>query len=191
MAMDWEHVRGVAVQQYGAVEALLRRRSLTPRVRERAEMVKATALGYLPAAIATWSGRSAGTVQRWLARFAAGGLAALADAPRPGRPPKADATYLAELEAALAVRPSTLGLPFDVWTSERLSAYLAERTGVRLAPGWLRAVLARRDFVSGRPKHTLRHLRDPAEVAACEAALAAGGENGGGGAGAVRAASRG
>jgi hypothetical protein len=95
------------------------------------------------------------------------------------------------LDAALAVRPSALGLPFDVWTAQRLSAYLAERTGVRLAPGWLRAVLARRDWVCGRPKHTLRHRRDPAEVAACEAALAAAGENGGRGAGAVRAAPRG
>jgi transposase len=116
------------------------------------------------------------------------GLAALADAPRPGRPPKADAAYLAELEAALASGPRALGLEFDVWTAGRLSAHLAERTGVRLAAGWLRAVLARRDFVCGRPKHTLRHRREPAEVAACEAALAAVGENGGRGAAAVRAA---
>jgi hypothetical protein len=33
--------------------------------------------------------------------------------------------------------------------------------------------LAQRDWVSGRPKLSVRHLRQPAEVAACEAALAA------------------
>ena len=68
-----------------------------------------------------------------------------------------------------------------MWTSPRLSAYLAEQTGVRLAPGWLRAILARRRFACGRPKHTLAHLQDPACEAACEAALAEVGGKGGGG----------
>ena len=84
--------------------------------------------------------------------------------------------------------PRTLGLPFDVWTSRRLSAYLAEQTGVRLAPGWLRVLLHRQRFACGRPKHTLDHLQDPAEVAACEDALRAAGEKGAPGAGAVRVA---
>lgn len=169
----------VAAEQRAAVERALRRRELAPRVRERLEMVKAAALGQDLAAIAAWSGRTERTVRRWLRRFAAGGLAALADAPRAGRPPAADAAYLRALEAAADTPPPALGLPFDVWTSGRLSAYLAERTGVRIAPGWLRALLARRRFACGRPKHTLDHLQDPAEVAACEAALAAAGGKGG------------
>jgi hypothetical protein len=49
---------------------------------------------------------------------------------------------------------------------------------VRIAPGWLRALLGRRGFVSGRPKHTLKHLQDAAEVAACKAELEAAGEKG-------------
>jgi hypothetical protein len=81
-----------------------------------------------------------------------------------------------------------LGLPFDVWTSARLSAYLAETTGVRIAPGWLRALLARRRFACGRPKHTVKHLQDEAEVAACEHELAAAEKKGGAEPGAVRAA---
>ncbi len=43
---------------------------------------------------------------------------------------------------------------------------------MRIAPGWLRALLAQRRFACGPPKHTLGHLRDPEEVAACEAELA-------------------
>jgi transposase len=168
-------------------EARLRRRELPPRVRERLEMVKAAALGQEVAAIARWVGRSPPTVRLWLRRFRAGGVAALADAPRAGRPVKADATYLQALEATVETAPPSLGLPFDVWTSGRLSAYLAGATGVRIAPGWLRALLARRDFVCGRPKHTLKHLQDPAEVAACRAELAEAGEKGGGRAGPVRA----
>ena len=175
-----------ATEVRAAVEAALRRRDLAPRVRERLEMVKARARGSELPGIAAWSGRSVRTVRRWLRRFDEGGVAALADAPRAGRPAKADAAYLRTLEATVETAPPTLGLPFDVWTSDRLSAHLGRTTGVRIAPGWLRALLARRDFVCGRPKHTLKHLQDPAEVAACQAELAAAGEKGGGRAGPLR-----
>ena len=178
----------VTAEQRTAVEAALRRRDLLPRVRERLEMVKAAALGQDVATITRWSGRTERTVRRWLRRFAEGGVAALADAPRPGRPAVADAAYLQALEEAVDTAPPALGLPFDVWTSPRLSAYLAERAGVRIAPGWLRALLARRRFACGLPKHTLGHLQDADEVAACERKLAAAGEKGGGGAGALRTA---
>jgi transposase len=171
-----------------AVEALLRQRDLPPRWRERLEMVKAAWLGADVVAIARWSGRSVRTVRRWLAAFREGGAAALAGAPIPGRPPKADAAYLAALEAAVDTPPRTLGLPFDGWTSARLSAYLREQTGVEIAPGWLRMVLRQQRFACGRPKHTLVHLQDRAEVAACVDALQAAGEKGAAGAGAVRVA---
>jgi winged helix-turn-helix protein len=85
--------------------------------------------------------------------------------------------------------PPALGLPFDVWTSARLSAYLAETTGVRIAPSWLRSLLGQQDFVCGRPKHDLGHLQDPAAVAACEAELAAAEKKGGRCTGDIRVAS--
>jgi transposase len=162
-----------SVADRAAVEALLRRGDLAPRVRERAEMVKAAVLGQEVGWIAAWTGRSEQTVRFWLRRYRCGGLAALADAPRCGRPAKADAAYLAALERAADTPPRALGLAFDVWTAARLSAYLAAATGVVVAPGWLRTLLGRRDFVCGRPKHTLRHLRDPAAEAASRAELAA------------------
>ena len=105
-----------------AVEAALWRRDLAPRVRERLEMVKGVMLGQSLAAVARWSGRSERTVTRWLAAFAAGGVPVLADAPRGGRPPKADAGYREALEQAVATLPRELGLLFDTWTSDRLSA---------------------------------------------------------------------
>jgi transposase len=178
----------VTDEERTAVEEALRRRALAPRARERLEMVKAAALGHDLEQIAAWSGRTPATVRHWLERFRSGGISALADAPRQGRPAKADAAYLTALATAVATPPRTLGLPFDVWSSRRLSAYLAEMMGVRIAPGWLRVLLHRQRFACGRPKHTLTHLQDPAEVATCEAALAAAGEKGGRPSGAVRAA---
>ncbi len=162
------------------IQTMLRQRELPPRVRERVEMVKAADQGQSLATIAAWSGRSVATVRRWLTHFGEGGIAALADAPRSGRPVKADATYLTALEQAVDTMPSDLGLPFDVWTSGRLGAYLAEQTGVTVSAGWLRALLAQRRFSCGRPKHTLGHLQDPAAVHACEAELAQVGGKGGG-----------
>jgi transposase len=169
----------VTEEQRRSVEALLRRPDLAPRQRERLEMVKAVSLGQEMATIVQWSGRTARTVQHWLQRFATGGAAALCDAPRSGRPVQADAAYLHALDAALATTPATLGLPYDVWTSARLSAYLADRTGVRIAPSWLRTLLKRRDYVHGRPKHTLTHLQDPVATVACAEQLAAVDKKGG------------
>jgi transposase len=169
----------VTAEERAAVEALLRRTDLAPRVRERLEMVKARALGHDWEEIAAWSGRSVRRVRHGVGRFRDHGAAGVADAPRAGRPVKADAAYLRALEVAVETPPPRLGLPFDVWTSERLSAYLARTTGVWIAPGWLRVLLARRDFVCGRPKHTLRHLQDADAVATCRAELAAVGEKGG------------
>lgn len=81
----------ITVEQRAEIEAALRRTDLMRRVRERLEMVKAAALGDDVERIARWSGRSVETVTHWLDRFAAGGAAALVDAPRTGRPVRADA----------------------------------------------------------------------------------------------------
>ena len=178
----------ITLKQREDVERQLRRTDLTRRMRERLEMVKAAALGDDLERIARWSGRSVARVEHWLARFAAGGVGALADAPRSGRPVQADAAYLAAMDTALETGPSALGLVFDVWTSERLSAYLEQQTGVHICPGWLRVLLGQRGWVCGRPKHTLKHLQDPAAVAASRAELAAVGEKDTHRAGALRAA---
>jgi transposase len=176
----------VTAEQRWEVEEWLRRRDLAPRVRERLEMVKGVALGQGLAQVGAWSGRSERTVRRWVGRFLSDGVAGLADAPRGGRPQRADGAYRAALETAVETPPRALELPFDVWTSARLSAYLAETTGVRIAPGWVRALLARQRFVAGRPKHTLKHLQDAAELAACERELAAAEKKGRAGARPVR-----
>lgn len=188
MIADPEASIAVTAEERAAVEAALRRRDLTPRRRERLEMVKAAALGQELEGIARWSGRTPETVRHWLGRFRGGGIAALADAPRRGRPPKADAAYLAALAAAVESAPRALGLPFDVWTSGRLSAHLTAQTGTHIAPGWLRVLLHRERFACGRPKHTLVHLQDPQEVAACQDALRVAGGKGGGPSRALRTA---
>src|SRR6478672_13509394 len=93
------------------VDRWLRRRDLAPRLRERLEMVKAVALGQDLPTIARWSGRTERTLRRWLGRYAAGGVAALADAPRSGRPIAADAAYRQAAEARWGGRRAPWGCP--------------------------------------------------------------------------------
>ena len=169
MTLGTELTGPIDLAQRATIEALLHERELAPRVRERLEMVKGAALGWDVAAIAGWCGRTEATV------------------PRAGRPRQADDAYLAALEAAVETDPRTLGQGFDVWTSARLSAHLAETTGTRVAPGWLRVLLHRQRFASGRPKHSVAHLQDDAEVAACEERLRVAGGKGAGRSGPVRA----
>src|SRR4051794_41660303 len=69
------------------LRATLRREDLSPRVRERLEMVKAADLGHDLGQITAWSGRTPRTVRRWLGAFASGGGGGRADAPPPGGPP--------------------------------------------------------------------------------------------------------
>ncbi len=183
-----EPLARVARESRDTVEVALRRRDLAPRVRARLEMVKCLALGQSLAEVVRWSGRGERTVVRWVRAFVTGGLVALADAPRSGRPVRADEAYLAALERVVETPPRTLGLLFDAWTSPRLSAYLAETTGIRIAPGWVRALLARQRFRVGRPKHTLGHLQDPVARAVCEEVLQAVGGKGARGRWGVRAA---
>ncbi len=144
-----EPIINVTAEQRVQVEAALRQRDLPPRVRERLEMVKAASPRHDLETIVSWSGRTPRTVRRWLERFTRGGIAALADALRSGRPARATAAYQAALAAAAETSPRELGLAFDVWTSARLSAYLAETTGVRIAPGWVRALLSEQRFRCG------------------------------------------
>jgi transposase len=173
-------VRGViSPREWARVERLLTERTRSPRLRERLEMVKAAYQDDDLRAIVRWSGRTDETVRRWLRAFGEGGVDALVDAPRAGRPCRADAAYLSALVTAAESAPPSVGLPFDVWTSARLSAYLAEPTGTRIAPGWLRVLLTRQHFACGRSKHSGHHLQDSIELAACRTALQAVGEKGG------------
>jgi transposase len=166
------------------------RRDLAPRVRERLELVKAVGVGPDLPMSARWSGRTEAPGRRWLGRSAVGGGAALADAPRRGRPVVADAADRQAAAAALGTGPRAGGLPVAVWTAARLRADLAATTGVRVAPGWLRAWLSPWGYGCGRPKPPLTQRQDAEAVAACPEEWAAAARKSGAGTGGLRVPSR-
>lgn len=84
----------------------LQRASGSHRVRQRAHAVLLSAKGYSLEQSADVLGVDRDAVSRWLARWERGGVGALADAPKSGRPPKVDAALEAEVVAAASQSPA-------------------------------------------------------------------------------------
>lgn len=87
------------------LRALATRPGHPGRVALRARIVLALAAGAPAPRVAGEVGVSASTVRLWRSRFAAGGVAGLLDAPRPGRPRQSGAAAGPAIAAALARTP--------------------------------------------------------------------------------------
>jgi transposase len=129
-------------------------------VRQRAIAMRLLHLGQSPEAVAQVVMVSANTVWTWHRRYRQGGLRGLQDKARSGRPGKADKGYIAQLEQLLETDPQTVGLPFTIWTINRLRLYLAEQTNILLSYSRFRALLTKLDYRWKQPKHDLAHLQD-------------------------------
>ena len=132
------------------------RASPNARLRIRALMVLLNGeRGMVAAEIGAVVRQDEQTVRRWLARYRAEGLEGLTDAPRPGVPPKVTPEYRARLVVAVRRRPRSLGLPFSLWTGQRLADYLAEQTGLRLSDTSISRFLRAEGIHLSRPQHTI------------------------------------
>jgi transposase len=134
----------------------LYRTTKVPRLRTRAQMVLLSAEQRLKIPqIAAIVRESEATVGRWLKRYLAEGLNGLQDAPRPGRPSEVTEAYRTALLAAVRRRPRSLGLPFSLWTLQRLVDYLAEKTTIRVSDETVRRALKQAGIVLTRPQHKI------------------------------------
>jgi len=134
----------------------LYRTTKDPRLRTRAQMVLLCAeQSRKVPEIAVIVRESEVTVQRWLRRYLAEGVEGLKDAPRPGRTATVTEAYRAELLTAVRRRPRRLGLPYSLWTLQRLADYLAEKTGLRVSDETVRQTLKKAGIVLSRPQHKI------------------------------------
>jgi len=141
--------------QHNELERLYRT-TKDPRLRTRAQMILLSGeQGLKVPQIAAIVRESEATVLRWLKRYLAEGLEGLKDAPRPGRPSDVTQEYRAALLAAVRQRPRSLGLPFSLWTLQRLGDYLAEHTGIRVSDETVRRALKQAGIVLSRPQHQI------------------------------------
>jgi transposase len=105
-----------------ALERTVRAHSAERRLVERAQIVLAAGEGQPAAEIARRLDCSVSTVKKWRGRYERGGLAALKDAPRPGRPLVHGPEVRARLVALACTRPpeSPQGLRRERWTHREL-----------------------------------------------------------------------
>jgi transposase len=149
------HLPDLTPTQLADLDALYRS-THDVRLRTRAQMVLLAAEQHLTApAIAAIVRVAEETVRRWLKRYVREGIEGLRDAPRPGTPVKVTVTYVDQLLGAVRRRPRSLGLPYSLWTLQRLADYLAEQTGIRVAQETVRLHLKAADIVLSRPQHTI------------------------------------
>jgi transposase len=129
-------------------------------VRQRAIAIRMLHLGQHPEQVGEMVLVTSNTIYAWHKRWREQGLDGLRDGHRTGRPAKADRAYVQELERVLELDPRTLGLPFTIWTLNRLRLYLAEQTDILLSYTRFRALMSREGYRWKEPKHDLSHLQD-------------------------------
>ncbi len=147
-----------------AVQTLRRDGTLTPRERDRVEMVLLSADGWSPPRIAAHLGYHVATVRRVLDGVRATGVSRLRRR-RPGPPP--DAARREQVEALL----DRLLDEDRTWTSAQLAAALAEG-GIALSARQTRRYLRGMDVRWRRTVRTLKHKQDGAKVARAKDVLA-------------------
>jgi len=108
------------------------------------------------------------TVYRWWNLYCAGGIDALSNRPKSGRPPKTDAAYWQRLEELINEDPRKHNYVFVVWTTGRLRDHMEVETGISVSAAWLRERMKKLGFVFRRPKKDLRHLQDPQQREAAD-----------------------
>jgi len=139
-----------------------------PEVRQRATAIRLLHLGHKPGVVAEMVAVGASTVWTWHRRYRTDGLEGLANKPKSGRPAKADAAYVAELERTLDLDPRELGYAFSVWTINKLRKHLEKQTGILLSYTRFRALLSKHEYVYRQPKHDLSDLQDAEAKATAE-----------------------
>lgn len=126
------------------------------RLRTRAQMILLAGEQDMSApVIAEIVRESDQTVRNWLKRYVAEGIEGLSDSPRPGTPRRITAEYESLLVEVVRRRPRSLGLPYSMWTLERLADHMAEQTGIRVSIETVRRYLQRADIVLSRPQHKI------------------------------------
>ncbi len=100
-------VSPLSLEQKQALE-LLHRTGRSHRVRQRAHAALLSAQGYTLDQIADVLRIDRDAVSRTLDRWERGGVAALQEGPRPGRPPKADVALEAEVVSAAQESPASV-----------------------------------------------------------------------------------
>jgi transposase len=128
-------MRKLQIDDCGAMRIAIQQeigRSEESRYDHRLHGLLLLAAGHSCREVAELFGEDETTVQRWVHRFEEGGLQALRESRRPGRPRSLDPAQWQELEGHLQKSPQDLGLSAEVWDGVGLSEHLQRHFNVQL-----------------------------------------------------------
>jgi transposase len=131
------------------------------QARQRATIVLLAARGRSNAWIAAQTRMHVDTVRTWRGRFAGGGLPALADRKRSGRPSSFTALQVAEVKALACQLPAETGAPLSRWSCPELAREVVARSiAGSISPSTVRRWL-RDDALKPWQYRSWIFLRDP------------------------------
>ena len=133
------------------------RRSEESRYDHRLHGVLLVAQGMTCPEVSRLLGDAPRSVEYWVRRFEAQGLAGLSEGQRSGRPRRLSETQLQEVDRALRQTPRDLGLRGTLWDGKTLSAWIAQRFQVRLAVRQCQRLFRRRGFRLRKPRPQIAH----------------------------------
>jgi len=124
------------------------------RLFQRVQAVLWVAQGDPISEVAELTGVSGQTIYNWLERYlACHQVAALADAPRSGRPVTAPQMTAAHILQHLHANPLELGYRTTVWSVKLLAAHLSRQYDCRLSPHTLRRRMKALGLRCKRPRY--------------------------------------
>ena len=140
-------------------ELQLQARRAIGRVSERIHFVLLSAQGHSPVEIGNLMGYNVASIRTWLSAYRDGGVAALDDAARSGRPRKAQ--HIDDVvEAQVGQPPTVYGYLQAIWTVTMLAQHLT-RFGIQVSAATVRRALNRMRFSWHRPKYSPARRPDP------------------------------
>ena len=119
--------------------------------------------GRTQADVADFLGVHAVTVAKWMRAYRAGGDAAVAAKPRPGRPRFLTDEQEAEVRSWLLQRPTAFGFRTDLWTAARVAQLIRDKLGVAFHPSYLREWRSERGYSPQQPVRRAEQ-RDPVAI---------------------------
>jgi transposase len=125
------------------------------RIRTRAQIILLAFDGMSPPKIAKIVDLDPESVRHHMKRYRDEGIPGLYDRPRSGRPRTATPEYVDLAMTTLRQRPRALGLPFSVWSLERLIDYLKEKTHITVSDETIRTHLRANGIRFSRPQHKI------------------------------------
>ena len=136
------------------------RRSEESRYDHRLHGVLLVAQGATCPEVGRLLGDAPRTVEYWVRRFEAQGLAGLTEGQRSGRPRRLSDAQLQEVDRALRQTPRDGGLTGTLWDGKTLSAWIEQRFQVHLAVRQCQRLFRLRGFRLRKPRPLIAHA-DP------------------------------